>query len=271
MIDLDRERQVQPFAVPASLAPLVAGYDVARSTVGESGCEVYRFFGKPGAADLYLKYGRNSAANDLCEEFARLRWIAPWIATPEIRLFLANADEAWLATSAVPAETAYQALARDPTTIDRVVEALARFLARLHDVPVARCPFTNDHRARLCKAEERLQAGLVEADDFDDERQGWTAEQVWQALQPLADFTPDLVVTHGDFSLDNLFVDDGEVIGCIDVGRLGIADRYQDLALMWNCLGEFGPSSQHRFVEAYGIERIDEQRLQFHLLLDELF
>ena len=44
-----------------------------------------------------------------------------------------------------------------------------------------------------------------------------------------------MVISHSD----NLIFDEGKLIGCIDVGRVGIADRYQDLAILWNCLGEF--------------------------------
>ncbi|MFW8265181.1 phosphotransferase, partial [Klebsiella pneumoniae] len=82
----------------------------------------------------------------------------------------------------------------------------------------------------------------VDASDFDDERNGWPVEQVWKEMHKLLSVSPDSVVTHGDFSLDNLIFDEGKLIGCIDVGRVGIADRYQDLAILWNCLGEFSPS-----------------------------
>jgi aminoglycoside 3'-phosphotransferase-1 len=36
-------------------------------------------------------------------------------------------------------------------------------------------------------------------------------------MHKLLPFSPDSVVTHGDFSLDNLFFDEGKLIGCIDV------------------------------------------------------
>ena len=89
-----------------------------------------------------------------------------------------------------------------------------------------------------------------------------------QALLPL---DPDPVVTHGDYSLDNLLLRDGQVVGCIDASRVGVADRYQDLAIMWNCLGEFGAPLQERFMRSYGIADIDQGKLTLHLLLDELF
>ena len=96
-------------------------------------------------------------------------------------------------------------------------------------------------------------------------------EQVWKEMHKLLPFSPDSVVTHGDFSLDNLIFDEGKLIGCIDVGRVGIADRYQDLAILWNCLGEFSPSLQKRLFQKYGIDNPDMNKLQFHLMLDEFF
>jgi aminoglycoside 3'-phosphotransferase-1 len=61
------------------------------------------------------------------------------------------------------------------------------------------------------------------------------------------------------------------VVGCIDVGRGGIADRYQDLAILWNCLGEFDGELQARLFQRYGIAEPDRRKLAFHLMLDEMF
>ena len=62
----------------------------------------------------------------------------------------------------------------------------------------------------------RIDEGLVEEDDFDEEREGWTAEQVWEAMQDLLPLAPDPVVTHGDFSLDK------EIRACPDARRITI-------------------------------------------------
>ena len=68
-----------------------------------------------------------------------------------------------------------------------------------------------------------------------------------------------------------VLIADGGVSGCIDVGRAGLADRYQDIAILWNCLGEFGPHLQSRLLAALGEGSRDRARIDFHLLLDELF
>jgi aminoglycoside 3'-phosphotransferase-1 len=60
-------------------------------------------------------------------------------------------------------------------------------------------------------------------------------------------------------------------MGFVDVGRAGVADRYQDLAILWSGLGEFEETLQQRLLTSYGIGVLDEHKLRFHLALDEFF
>lgn len=260
-------------AMPASMAAAVAGHGWARGDGGASDAAVYRLQGQGAAPDLYLKHGVEAAAADIADEMARLRWLAPYLPVPAVRQFAraADPDQAWLLMTAMPGTTASALLEANPALGPAVVDALAAFLRRLHAIPVRDCPFDAGHALRLAQARRRIDGGLVDADDFDAERAGWTAAQVWAALHGCLPLAPDLVVTHGDFSLDNILMRDGAVAGCIDVGRAGVADRYQDLAIVWRSLGEFDASLQQRLLRAYGIVDADQGKLQFHLLLDELF
>jgi aminoglycoside 3'-phosphotransferase-1 len=271
MPETEREQACAPLPVPAGLADAVTGYCWSRDRVGESGSAVYRLHGKAGAPDLYLKQGVDAVVGAIVDEMVRLRWLAAFLPVPAIIRFLCDADTAWLLTTALPGRTAYQMLRTDPANAGPVVDAITEFLRRLHALPIDACPFNSDHRVRLRQARTRLDAGLIDIDDFDAERQGWSAAQLWDALTRHLPLTPDPVVTHGDFSLDNLLVQDGRVTGCIDVGRAGIADRYQDLAILWHCLGEFSPALQDRAWRRYGIAHPDHRKLTFHLLLDECF
>jgi aminoglycoside 3'-phosphotransferase-1 len=151
------------------------------------------------------------------------------------------------------------------------VRAIGEFLRRLHALPVEGCPFVADHRVRMREARSHLEAGRVDVADFDAERRGWTAEAVWEELNRLREGGFGRVVTHGDFTLDNVFIQRGRVSGLIDAGRVGVADRYQDLALLWNNLAEYGGEIQRAFLKAYGVRRVDRRRLAFHLCLDEMF
>lgn len=88
----------------------------------------------------------------------------------------------------------------------------------------------------------------------------------------------DTVVCHGDPCMPN-FVVDPHSLQCarlIDLGRLGTADRYADLALMIANAGEIWPASheaERAFVVLFDILRItapDRERLAFYLRLDPL-
>lgn len=266
-----REEACAAIPVPPAMSSLLRGYAWARDRIGESGGAVYRLHGRAGAPDLFLKHGRGPVAGDVADEMVRLRWLARHIPVPAVQRFVLDPDEAWLLMTALPGQTAYQLLEAGSHHHSAVVDALASLARRFHAIPLGACPFTSDHAHRLAQARARIDAGWVEEDDFDDEREGWTSEQVWEAMQRLLPISPDLVVTHGDLSLDNILLRDGEVVGCIDVGRTGIADRYQDLAIVWSNLREFDPCLSRRFLERYGIDHPDERKLQFHLLLDEMF
>lgn len=268
---MERDVLCVPVAVPAGLAEQVAGYRWSRDQIGESGSAVYRLSGQAGAPDLFLKHGQGDAAGDVVDEMVRLRWLTGRLAVPHLVGFVAAADDAWLLTAALAGETAWQVLDRAPGQREQVVDVLAAFLRTLHALPVAACPFDSGIERRLWLARQRIDAGLVDEDDFDDVRARWSAQQVWDALQNHMPMTPDPVVTHGDFSLDNILLHEGRVTGCIDLGRVGVADRYQDLAILSSNLTEFGGTLPERFFTHYGIDAVDRAKVEVHLLLDELF
>jgi aminoglycoside 3'-phosphotransferase-1 len=257
-------------ALPAALRGQVAGLDWHRDTVGESGCAIWAL-GPRERPSLFLKHAEGCFVADLDAEHARLAWLAGRWPVPEIRGYERGNDEAWLLTGALSGQMA-EALFEDDAR-DRVAlsESMGRFLRGLHDLGADDCPFDSGLVARLSAARRNIDLGLVDEDDFDEEREGWSAEQVWRELDALLPIESEPVVTHGDFSLGNVMVENGAVVGCLDVGRAGPADRYQDLAILWNCLRGHGEAVTAAMWRGYGIAQPDHARLQVHLLLDELF
>ena len=274
-VDGSRETPASPPCVPPCIAEALPGASDAlawmQSSVGQSGAAVWRLRDLRGGRDHYLKHGTGDVAAALCEEAARLHWLAGRVAVPELIAFADEADAAWLLTAALPCRTAWEILDAGDADAGAVVDAIAACLQEWHTLAPKDCPFNASAPQRLAAARDRIDAELVDTDDFDSERTGWSAEQVWDALAALPLPSAPRVVTHGDFSLDNILIADGRVSGCIDVGRAGLADRYQDIAILWNCLGEFGPHLQSRLLAALGEGSGDRARIDFHLLLDELF
>jgi aminoglycoside 3'-phosphotransferase-1 len=174
-------------------------------------------------------------------------------------------------TAALPGQPAYQCLVSPAPQRAAAVRTIADFLRRLHALPIDSCSFLADHPNRLRQARHNLEAGLVDAADFDDQRQGHTPAQVWAELTALVPAHASRVVTHGDFSLDNIFLHRRHVTRLLDTSRLDIPDPYQDLAILGNNLAEFGPALQREFLPAFGLPRVDRRKLDFHLCLDEFF
>lgn len=250
-------------ALPARLAALGARLPV---TLGRSGALVWRFDGR--AETLFLKAEAVHALAELPGEAERLRWLGMTaVAAPRVRDSFTEAGYHWLLMSALPGADLTQ-------RVERPVElrnALATGLRALHALDPASCPF--DHRVefRLRDGAANAAAGRVDESDFDDARSGWTSEGVLDWLLQHQPSSEDLVVTHGDASLPNLMADDAGFSGVIDVGRLGVADRWQDLAiacrsLIYNC----GQEHVAPFLDAYGAEW-DEARYRYYCTLDELF
>jgi aminoglycoside 3'-phosphotransferase-1 len=267
-----REETTTEPVLTRALAARLTGRCWARNIVGEAGASVYRIHGN-GAPESYLKHGEGEAAAAVEDEVRRLRWAssAGW-PVPQVEHFERSAGQAWLLTSAVPGLTAGEWLTRRPDQAGRIAMALGSALSQLHAVPVGLCPFGADHHQRLSEARRRLDAGVIDESDFDEARRGWSAHAVWREMQRMLPLDVDPVVCHGDYSLDNILLGDGlRVTGVIDLARLGVSDRYQDLAVMWNGLEELGHEVQRQFMGGYGIELPDERKLHFFLCLDECF
>ena len=265
-----RETAARPRPVPASFQRWVEGRRWRRDRVGEAGAVVHRLVA-PGEPDLFLKVGRGEVADQVADEWARLRWLGRHMRAPRPLAFLAEDEGAWLLTTAAPGRTAWQVLDAEPARRGAVVRELAAGLRRLHAIRTDLCPFDSRAPVRLAAARARLEAGKVDTDDFGAEHAGWTAEAVWEEMLDLKPLAFHEVVTHGDFSLDNLLLDEaGRLTGLIDLGLVGVADPWQDLAILWCCLGEFEPALQAELLTAYGVA-CDERKLRFHLCLDEFF
>lgn len=67
------------------------------------------------------------------------------------------------------------------------------------------------------------------------------------------------------------FARTGDAAWLLSSAMAGVADPYQDVAIMWDNLAEFGEAAQAGFLAGYGIADLDRDRLRFHRCLDEFF
>ncbi|WP_344596125.1 aminoglycoside 3'-phosphotransferase [Actinomadura vinacea] len=218
-----------------------------------------------GEAVRYVKWvAAGTPEIDLPGEAERLAWAQRWVTVPRVIEHGADDEGAWLVTAEVFGRSAV-----DPRWITEPATAAAgigRGLRLMHDsLPVDQCPFDWSVEGRLVRADERIADGEGPTD--------WSPEyrhlELAKARACIGD-PPEidrLVVCHGDACVPNtLLHDDGAFAAHVDLGSLGMADRWADLAVAaWSTEWNYGPGYDGVLYEAYGIapdpERIDYYRL----------
>jgi kanamycin kinase len=163
----------------------------------------------------YVKVAQPRWAHHLVAEAERLGWAEAYVLVPRVL----GVGDGWLHTAGLPGRSAVDPQwVADPRTAARAIGA---GLKLLHDaLPVDVCPFGPPP---------------------------WLVDDA-----PPAD---RLVVCHGDPCAPNTLIDvEGRCCGHVDLGDLGIADPWADLAvammsLSWNYAGSW----EGELLDAYGI------------------
>ncbi|MET1004332.1 MAG: aminoglycoside 3'-phosphotransferase [Propionibacteriaceae bacterium] len=231
----------EPVAIPEPISRAANGRLVTPVWFNSDGGLTFQLGIGPGRQ--FAKWAPAGSPLKLGAEADRCRWASAYLPVPHVVDFGHNLEGAWLVTEGLPGENAVSP--RWKARPQQAVVAVATGLRTLHDtLPVATCPFDWSVSTRLVEAQA---AGL----------------SVGDLRNPPA--TDQVVVCHGDACVPNTLIDDaGRCSGHVDLGSLGVADRWADLAvatmsLDWN----YGPGWEDTFFEAYGIEA-DPERIDYY-------
>lgn len=235
-----------------------------------SGDLVFRIEGdQPLIAKLVQRQSRVSRA-ELAREAAALRWLNGRTGAPRV-VWSGDLDGGPALLTEALTGTPLHELPSERAEAGALAAIAA--LSGLHALPITDCPFDERLAAKLATAQARLTAGEVDAAGFDVERTGRTPQSVWAELTAHEPPAEDLVVTHGDACWPNFILKPDGSAGIIDLGRFGVADRHQDLALFIRSAGHNFPDLPIRALVAahYPVQPVDETKLAFYRLLDEFY
>jgi aminoglycoside phosphotransferase len=255
-------------APPQAVVEVAAGRPVQAVWANEAGGLTFQVGDEP--ARLFVKWTPPGSGIDLSAEMARLHWAGAFTPVPRVLDHGSDETGSWFATAGLPGRSAvFAPWKQDPAT---AVRAIGEGLRALHDtLPVDRCPFSWSALHRLADAHARAAAGHIDPQNWHDDHRALTT--VDQALDLLTDIPPEneLVVCHGDACAPNTLIsDDGRWCAHVDLGALGVADRWADLAIAtWSTEWNYGPGWQAPLLDAYGIDP-DPDRISYYRLLWDL-
>lgn len=220
---------VEPVAVPDTVSTLADG--AALVPVWLNGYGGLTFRADDGR---FIRWGPRNLETSFADEAERLEWAAPFTPVPRVIELGGDETHEWCVTAALPGLSA-----ADPRWVAEpaaAVRAIGDGLRAFHDaLPVAGCHFDWGVQQRLTDAAAR---GIRTPDHL--------------RTPPEID---RLVVCHGDACAPNTLIGaDGTWSGHVDLGALGVADRWADIAVAAMSTGwNYGPGWEDALVEAYGL------------------
>lgn len=262
-------------------------------TIGESGANVLVF------DDFVLKIQKNN--EEAQNELKTLLWLEKQEEIVSPRIFEAEIRDENLFILMEKMDEKFS-MACDKSFLsdeDVLSENLAAGLNLFWKLDISNCPSKFNLEEKLRQAEENVKNNLVDVECF----QSFNAENTknfknpFELLQWLKSNKPKIkeeekCFSHGDFCLPNIFFNKDlkntkklkffqkSTFGIIDVGRSGILDRWNDIAICYRSLkdntsGIYGKPEYRNFKTEKFFEKLniepDWRKIEYYLLLDELF
>ncbi|WIV12692.1 APH(3') family aminoglycoside O-phosphotransferase [Proteiniborus sp. MB09-C3] len=251
---------------PQDLGKLLAGMNCEKNHVGCSTAGVYRYYNE--RISYYLKI--QPASHGLEKEHEIIGWLQNRLPVPKIIYFNSyNGFDYMLMTEIDGEILCSDNLISKP---EETVKLLADGIKMIKSIPIDDCPFDNRFEVKLKEALYNIENDLVDMSDWEKNNRYNTPQGLLEYLKNNKPKTYTPAFTHGDYCLPNILCKDGKVNGFIDLGRSGIADIYQDIALCVRSLKHnFGTDKYTDLFFEHLEIKPDWERIDYYILLDELF
>lgn len=259
--------------VPLSIKSLIENKPYEIDDIGQSGNLVLIF------EDMVLKIEDDSP--NVAQQVEMMQWLMDKIPVPQVLAYEVEDGKSYLLMSKIEGEMSCDTYYLEHPDI--LLEALANGLKMLWQVDVRECPRNRDLDMVLKEACFQVENNLVDLDNVEPTTFGEGGfESPSHLLEWLEENRPayEPVLSHGDYCLPNIFLKDGQVSGFIDLGKTGVGDKWNDIALCYRSLkhnfdGTYGGKVYEGFnpdmlFEKLGIEP-EWDKINYFILLDELF
>jgi len=204
--------------------------------------------GHSGASTIYIEgdiqaYLKINGRGKLERERRMLEFLGQFQLAPQVIAYASDQEHDYLLTEALPGEDGSSAYHKDRP--DQLAVTFGESLRLLHSLPTEGCPYPN-------RTEEML---------IRESRQNHSPD----VIEKVRNLAVDEVLIHGDYCLPNVMFHQFKLQGFLDVGDGGIGDRHYDLYWgLWTLTYNLKTDQYHdRFLDAYGRDTIDRERLEW--------
>lgn len=259
--------------IPEKIKSYINEADATKDSIGMSGASVLIF------EDKVLKI--QEAGEESEREYQVLCWLKDRLPVPKVLCHMVEDGKDYLLMTKLPGKMSCdEEYLENP---DRLATALADGIHMFQKIDISDCPFSGNLDEKLRMAAYNVEHDLVDMEHVNPATFGKDGfKNPKSLLKWLEKNRPEeeLVFSHGDFCLPNVFLQDGKISGFLDLGKAGVADKYQDMALCYRSLlenleGKYGGKSFHKvdpmlLFKKLGI-KADWDKVRYYILLDELF
>lgn len=257
---------------PSKIKELISGKTGNTDNIGKSKSTVILY------DDMVLKIEEYSKKVEAT--IRMMNWLEGKIPAPKVICHEVWEGKSYLLMSRIKGEmSCHEYYLEHP---QELLALLAKALKMLWSVDISDCPCKRPLDELLKEREYLVENDLVDIEDTQPETFGEGGfENPRQLLEWLRANKPEqeLVLSHGDFCLPNIFIDNDDISGFIDLGDMGVGDKWNDIAICYRSLkhnfdGTYGGKVYEDFnadmlFEALGIKP-DWEKIRYYILLDEL-
>lgn len=251
--------------LPCSIFNNIKGFSIKKITIGCSDSNVYKIYN-----EIEIKYLKIAKEGSLIKEYNALLWLQNKLPVPEIICFeKLNSIEFLLTKSLKGVMICSDKLLIKP---ENAIDLLAAGFEKIYKVDISDCPFNVGLDYKLNLVKNNIKQGLINeefiSEDILNKYNGING--LYNYLNENR-FIEKLCFSHGDASLPNIFVDEKEFIGFIDVGECGVADIWFDLAICEKSIKKnFGEEYVSMFYKKIDVIP-DRKKIEYYLLLMNLY